>query len=193
MSVEITFEGDGGHGLVAVGTSLWEAAKRLGVHLPADCNGRGECDACAVLVIAGAELLSPANDDERKVLGAQLLGTQHRLACQTTLDRTGAVAVRLAPEGLCTEKQKEAGKVFRKLPLSSRVGALIELQAIAVTEAANALREKSNALIEKFLNLQSQTTNAPKEPDGKGDSHAGIARSEGCETDGSGRKEITNA
>jgi ferredoxin len=63
MSVEITFEVDEGHGLVAEGTSLWDAAKRLGVRLPADCNGRGECDGCAVLINRGSELLSPANWD----------------------------------------------------------------------------------------------------------------------------------
>lgn len=163
MSVEISFEQDGGHGLVATGTSLWEAAKRLGIQLRADCNGRGECDACAVLITSGAHLLSPANERERKMLGDERLIIAQRLACQATLDRSGAVsacAATILPEA---DKQNEPGKAFRELTTGKQVSALIELQAVAITEAVNTLRGKSNALIEKFLNLKSQPANATKD------------------------------
>lgn len=163
MSVEVSFEQDGGHGLVATGTSLWEAAKRLGVQLRADCNGRGECDACAVEITAGAELLSPVNEREQKILGAERLRSAQRLACQATLDRSGAVSACAATVLRDADKQRESAKAFRELTTGKQVSALIELQAVAITEAVNTLRGKSNALIEKFLNLKSQPASATKD------------------------------
>ncbi|MGB8508703.1 MAG: 2Fe-2S iron-sulfur cluster-binding protein, partial [Pyrinomonadaceae bacterium] len=67
MSVNVEWKTDGeGHGgIIAEGTYLWDAAKRLGVRLPAECEGRGECDTCAVVVEAGATLLSSLTDAER--------------------------------------------------------------------------------------------------------------------------------
>ena len=73
MSVEIKFEPDGPSGLVAEGTCVLDAAKRLGFHIPADCEGRGECDTCAVKIITGATLLSALTDGERKELSAERL------------------------------------------------------------------------------------------------------------------------
>ncbi|MCA1555713.1 MAG: 2Fe-2S iron-sulfur cluster binding domain-containing protein, partial [Acidobacteria bacterium] len=58
MSVNVEFVPEGRHGVVAEGTYLWDAAKRLGLRLPAECEGRGECDTCAVIVREGATLLS---------------------------------------------------------------------------------------------------------------------------------------
>ena len=63
MSVEIRFEPDGPSGLVAEGTSILDAARRLGFQIP-DC---GECDAtCAIKIITGAPLLSGLTDGERQ-------------------------------------------------------------------------------------------------------------------------------
>ncbi len=156
MSVEITFETDDCHGLVAVGTSLWEAARRLGLSLPADCKGCGECDTCAVVIMRGAELLSPANEFELKILGAERLGGATRLACQTKLNKMGEVVVRQAPIVGTASKKTESGKAFRDLPLKQQVGVFIEQQANAIFEGVNTLRGRSNALIEKFLNLKPQ-------------------------------------
>ena len=151
MSVEIRFEQDGGSGLVAVGSSLWEAAKRLGVGLRADCRGRGECDGCAVRITKGAELISPPKESEYKILGGERVASGERLACQTTLVRSGEVAVRILP---VVEKSKKNGRTaFSSLPLKQQVGVLIETQAKAISEGINTLRGKSNALLEKFLNL----------------------------------------
>src|SRR5882724_6482725 len=114
MSVEITFEQDGGSGLVAEGSSLWEAARRLGVGLRADCRGRGECDACAVLIIKGPELVSPAKEAEYKILGAERVASGQRLACQTTLVKPGAVTARALP---VVESAGKSEKAFSSLPL----------------------------------------------------------------------------
>ena len=60
MSVSITFEPSGINGLVAEGTYLIDAARRMGAPLGTGCTaGKGECPACVVSVKAGANLLSP--------------------------------------------------------------------------------------------------------------------------------------
>ena len=173
MTVEITFEQDGGNGLVAQGTSLWEAARRLGVRLRADCKGQGECDACAVLIIQGAELLSPVVDAEQKILGPERLEKAERLACQTTLDRTGVVVVRPVPIAASAGKKQEPQTAFRDLPLKKQIGTLIEIEATTISEAVNALRGKSNAMIEKFLNLKPGKTVSRQSHNGEGNATAG--------------------
>ena len=160
MSIEITFEQDGGSGLVASGSSLWEAGRRLGVGLRADCRGRGECDACAVLIIQGSELVSPANESEYKVLGAERVAAGERLACQTTLVKAGKLTARVLPVGESAGSEKALGS----LPLKQQVGAFIETEAKAITEAVNMLRGKSNALLEKFLNLKQEKPGTGSQP-----------------------------
>lgn len=166
MSVEITFEADEGHGLVAEGTSLWEAAKRLGVRWPADCKGLGECDSCALMIIQGTDLLSPANEFELKILGLERLGSGERLACQTKLEKTGEVVVRQSPIAATASKNAEAGKALGNLPFKQQVGAFIELEATKLFEAMNALRGQSGALVEKFLNLKPQKADSTHHTEG---------------------------
>ncbi len=89
MSVNIKFEPEGQSGIVAENTYLWDAAKRLGVRLPAECEGQGTCDTCAVIVLEGATLLSSLTDAEREHLSAERLGAGERLACQARVARGG--------------------------------------------------------------------------------------------------------
>jgi ferredoxin len=152
MPVEITFEHDGSHGLVAEGSYIWEAAKRLGAQLGSDCHGRGECDACAVVVLQGAKLLSSPTEAEKKILGARL-DQQHRLACQANLQSSGEVIVRAAPRAEPSKDKGGPGKRLRDLPLNQQVGAIIEIEAVAITEALNTVRGMSANFAQKILKL----------------------------------------
>src|SRR5215212_10559157 len=97
MSVNVEFAPEGQHGVVAEGTYLWDAAKRLGIYLPAECEGRGECDTCAVVVKEGATLLSSLTEAERERLSPERLAAGERLACQAKVEHGGEVTVRLVP------------------------------------------------------------------------------------------------
>lgn len=160
MNVQITFEPDGASGLVAQGTNIWEAAKRLGVAIPVACRGRGECDSCAVVVELGAETLSAPTNAEEKWLGSVGVGSAERLACQAVLEKPGEIRVRLLPTG--EGKPGEPEKTLRGLPLKEKIGALIELEAVTITGAVNSLRSSYHSLIDKLLNLTPQTTNEAK-------------------------------
>src|SRR5438477_12789714 len=97
MSVNVEIGPDGRQGIVAEGTYLWDAAKRLGVRLPAECEGRGECDTCAVVVEEGATLLSGLTDAERNRLSPERLAAGERLACQAKVEHGGDLVLRPVP------------------------------------------------------------------------------------------------
>jgi ferredoxin len=146
MSVSITFEPSGINGLVAEGTYLIDAARRMGAPLGAGCtSGKGECPSCVVSVKAGANLLSPPSLAEEQQLGAEQLDQSLRLACQVKIENHGDVVVmtatqsqRPAPEDMGSELTKK----FGALPLGKKLATLMQLEAITMSEAFDSAIEK---------------------------------------------------
>ena len=135
MTVNVEWRtAEGAHaGLVADGTCLWDAAKRLGVALPAECDGRGECDTCAVIVEEGASLLSAVTEAERLRLSPERLAAGERLACQAIAERAGDLVLRPVPVAAREETTEETAKDFReefkRLPLRKKLTTLAGLEA----------------------------------------------------------------
>jgi ferredoxin len=146
MSVSITFEPSGINGLVAEGTYLIDAARRMGAPLGAGCTaGKGECPACVVAVKAGANLLSPPSLAEEQQLGAEHLDQSLRLACQVKIENHGEVVVMTAtrPERTTSvDEGSELTKRFGALPLSKKLATLMQLEAITMSEAFDSAIEK---------------------------------------------------
>ena len=144
MSVSITFEPSGINGLVAEGTYLIDAARRMGAPLGAGCTaGKGECPACVVSVKAGADLLSPPSLVEEQQLGTE--DQTLRLACQVKIENHGDVVVMTAtrPERSApVDTEGELTKRFGALPLGKKLSTLMQLEAIAMSEAFDAAIEK---------------------------------------------------
>jgi len=157
MSVDIKFEPDNRNGVIAEGSYLWDAAKRLGVRLPAECEGRGECDTCAVVVIKGAALLSPVTKAEREHLSAERLGIGERLACQVKVERAGELVLRPVPvaerEETTEETVKEFRKEFKELPLEKKISTLVELEAVTLFQALGAVTSLPSTIGEKIMDL----------------------------------------
>ena len=147
MSVSITFEPSGINGVVAQGTYLIDAARRMGAPLGAGCTaGKGECPACVVSVKTGAELLSPPSLVEENQLGAGQLDQSLRLACQVKIENHGDVVVMAAarPQNRPTidETEAELRKKFGALPLTKKLATLVQLEAITMSEAFDSAIEK---------------------------------------------------
>lgn len=148
MSVSITFEPSGISGLVAEGTYLIDAARRMGVSLGAGCTaGKGECPACVVSVKSGVNLLSQASLAEKKQLGTEQLGQDLRLACQVKLEHHGEIVVMGAtakpkPVAAPGETEEELRKKFGELPLSKKIATLLQFEVITVSQAFDAAIEK---------------------------------------------------
>lgn len=149
MSVEIRFEPDGPSGSLAEGILVFDAAKRLGVHIPAECEGRGECDTCAVKIISGATLLSDLTDGERKQLSAERLAAGERLACQCKAERGGELSMRLVAQTerarTAEEKTADLKKEFSELPFERKLATLIQLETIAMSQALDTIADRSVA------------------------------------------------
>jgi uncharacterized 2Fe-2S/4Fe-4S cluster protein (DUF4445 family) len=147
MSVSITFEPSGINGLVAEGTYLIDAARRMGASLGAGCTaGKGECPACVVSVKAGAELLSTPSAAEEKQLGPEHLDQALRLACQAKIENHGEVVVMVAarPQTRTQPNDNEAEfrTKFAALPLNKKIATLMQLEAITASEAFDSAIQK---------------------------------------------------
>ncbi|HEV2914511.1 MAG TPA: 2Fe-2S iron-sulfur cluster-binding protein [Pyrinomonadaceae bacterium] len=157
MSVDIKFQPDGHGGIIAEGTYLWDAAKRLGVSLPAQCEGRGECDTCAVVIEKGATLLSSLTEAERKLLSPERLAGGERLACQARVEHGGEVVLRPVPVTERAETQEETVKDFRKefreLPLDRKLATLVELEAVTMMQTLNTIANSPFSLVEKVMDF----------------------------------------
>ncbi|HIE38131.1 MAG TPA: DUF4445 domain-containing protein [Anaerolineales bacterium] len=83
MSVTIIFQPLGRKGRLPRGTTLLEAARRLGVGLSGVCGGLGACGTCRVVIPPESRTaLSPPTSTETERLDAAELGRGARLACQ---------------------------------------------------------------------------------------------------------------
>ncbi len=147
MSVSITFEPSGLSGVVAQGTYLIDAARRMGVSMGTGCTlGKGECPACLVSIKAGAGLLSAPSAAEQRLLGEEQLDQSLRLACQVKLENPGEVVVMASarkPGGNTVRDAKsEVRKDFGSLPLSQKIATLLQLEAITMSEAFDSAIEK---------------------------------------------------
>jgi ferredoxin len=152
MSVSITFEPSGISGVVAEGTYLIDAARRMGAPLGTGCTvGKGECPACVVSVKTGADLLSEPSVAEEKQLGVEHLDQSLRLACQVKIENPGDVVVMVAARPASRaetpgETEAELKKKFGSLPLSKKLATLMQFEVIAMSEAFDSAIEKPLAL-----------------------------------------------
>ncbi|MBI3315381.1 MAG: (2Fe-2S)-binding protein [Candidatus Omnitrophica bacterium] len=64
------------------GSTLLEVALENGIPLYHTCGGNCSCSTCRVVVLKGAENLSPPEDPETQVLDSFELKPPHRLGCQ---------------------------------------------------------------------------------------------------------------
>ena len=155
MSVSVTFEPSGLSGVVAQGTYLIDAARRMGVSLGTGCTiGKGECPSCLVSVKAGADLLSVPTAAEQRLLGEEQLAQSLRLACQAKLENPGEVVVMASarkPGGTTRDTRSELRKEFGSLPLNQKIATLLQLEAITMSEAFDSAIEKPLAFGAKTM------------------------------------------
>lgn len=81
-----------------VGQTLLQAARINHSHVGYLCGGHGVCQTCFVIVLEGAECLSPVTDVEKAFLTAQQIEIGGRMACRATLTSEGAIKILSRPE-----------------------------------------------------------------------------------------------
>jgi ferredoxin, 2Fe-2S len=86
---------------VPVGTSILKAATMAHAPEGSACGGVCACSTCHVYVEEGAELLTPAGEDEEDILDKAFdVQLSSRLGCQANILRDGVVTVRISKESL---------------------------------------------------------------------------------------------
>ncbi len=70
---------------MAKGFSILEAAMDHKVPIYHTCGGNASCSTCRVLVLKGADNLSPVEEAEAQVLDSFDLKPPHRLGCQAVV------------------------------------------------------------------------------------------------------------
>jgi len=163
MSVEIKFEPDGPSGLVAEGTSVADAARRLGFQIP-EC---GVCDAtCAISIITGSTLLSDLTDTERQQLSPARLAAGERLACQCKAERGGELIIKLVTRSerarTADEKTTDLRKEFSELPFERKMATLIQLETIAMSQALDTIADRSVAFGKMIFDTVLPNSEGPK-------------------------------
>jgi ferredoxin len=140
--VELRFERENRSGLIAVESYLFDAARRLGIEVEADCERHGDCDSCAMKITRGEELLSEPTMSELSQLSAERRENGERLSCQVKIEKPGEIAVmtnkkKETEKPKTEEKTKEYRKEFEELPLEKKIASLLELEAIALGETVS--------------------------------------------------------
>ncbi len=171
MSVEITFQPLGINGLIAEGTCLIDAAKRMGVNVSSACRAKADCTACVISIVSGHSLLSNPTEHELKTLGHCNPPSDRRLACQTIVERSGELVIEIMHE----EKQTEANDMratFSQLPLDKKLVTLIQLEALIMSEAFDTVVDKSLSFGGKLMNVLSSRGKSSKTGGREGKSQA---------------------
>jgi ferredoxin len=147
-------------GVVAENSYLWDCAKRLGVHLKAECQGRGECKTCAVTVKEGAQNLTSPTAAALKILSDERRAGGERLACQARIERGDAdllVFVRAeVEEEVVEEKERDFRKDFQELPFEKKFATLVQLEAVALSETLNYVSNLPSFVVSKVMDVMGQ-------------------------------------
>lgn len=162
MEAEIKFEPSGRSGLVPTGTYLFDAAKRLGVEMEDECERRGECDSCALEILEGGEFLSDLTKAEIEQLDEARRARGERLACQTKIEKSGAIVVKTKEkkkkETEATEENKieEFQKEFADLPLEKKVATLLEMEMVTLSETFSFVLNSPYKIVGKVMEVMAE-------------------------------------
>jgi ferredoxin len=159
--VEIEFEREKRSGIIAVGSYLFDAARRLGIEVEAECERRGECDSCAMRITTGVECLSETTEAEIKQLTAKRRKNGERLSCQTKIEKFGEILVmtnkKKEEEKPSEEEKSEAyRKEFEDFPLEKKVANLVQLEAITLGETFSFVINSPSLIVGKIMDVMAE-------------------------------------
>jgi len=136
--IEIKVEPDDLQGVVAVGSYLIDAARRIGAHVPSECERTGACNSCRVLVTKGSEILSTPTEAEISILTAEKIKSGERLSCQVKIVAPGEIVIMREAQQKQSVSDENIFDKFRRefydMPLEKKIASLVELEAITLGE-----------------------------------------------------------
>jgi ferredoxin len=159
MEVEIRFEREDRDGIVAVGTYIADAMKRMGIRLDGDCASGIEEHCCVVSITGGSENLSPLTVAEEQYFADKGRGTGDRLACQAKIIKGGEVTVMTKEkkeEQKTEDKADDYKKQFNEMPLEQKIANLVQLEAITLGETFSFIINSPFKVFEKAVDVMAE-------------------------------------
>src|SRR5690349_6009046 len=140
--VEIKLEREGLEGVVAEGSYLIDAMKRLGKRFDSVCEPQNDIHFCAVAITNGSGILSSETSAEAEYFAKNGQGDNERLACQAKIERGGEITImtkekKEEPAAEAADREAEYRKEFTELPLEKKIANLLQLEAIALGETVS--------------------------------------------------------
>jgi ferredoxin len=156
--VELKFEPGNLVGVVAVGSYLLAAAKRLGVKIECECS-IGNYDSCACLIKKGGDLLSEPTKLELEHLTELRRKKGERLACQSKLEQQGEIIA--MPTAAKKEEPtltlfEEFKKEFAKLSLQEKISQIVELESLTLSDSFSAVLNLPYTIGEKVRDMMAE-------------------------------------
>jgi 2Fe-2S ferredoxin len=124
---KILFHPSGKSGEVPIGTSLLDAAEKLGLEMRHDCGGFATCSTCRIWIIEGAPNLSEVDLDEENMLEEAALTAPYRLSCQAKIQ--GDVTARIPQEEMEWSKSALRELQEQSGPYKDTVRLMVEKKA----------------------------------------------------------------
>jgi ferredoxin len=157
--VELRLEREDREGIVAVGSYLIDALKRIGFRFEADCDAANDQHFCTVEITHGDERLSPLTRIEKEHFTHFPRLKNERLACQVKLEQPGEVTVMTKEkkeEPKAEESSNDYRKEFAELPLEKQIADLVRLEAIAFSETISFIVNSPFKVFEKAMDVMAE-------------------------------------
>ncbi len=146
---------------MAVGTYLIDAAKRFGI----DLAESGEPDEIpnpdSVLVVTGAQLLSPLTETETEHFSGHGRRENERLASQARIESAGEIVImtnekKTAEETVAGDQDEKYKKDFTEMPLEKKIASLVQLEAITLSEIFSFIFNSPSLILSKVMDVMAE-------------------------------------
>lgn len=158
--IDIKFEREGLEGVIAEGSYLIDAMKRLGVRLDGVCEPQNDIHFCVVTVTRGSGLLSSETSAEAEHFAKHGHNDNERLACQAKFERGGEVTIMTKEKkeepAAAADREAEYRKEFTELPLEKKIANLLQLEAIALGETVSFVINSPFKIFEKAMDVMAE-------------------------------------
>ncbi|HJX24095.1 MAG TPA: ASKHA domain-containing protein, partial [Candidatus Bathyarchaeia archaeon] len=126
---KVLFQPDGKRSEGQPGESILHLAQRMGLDLNSLCGGLGVCKKCLIVIKEGGSILSPLTDTEARFFSEGEVSEGYRLACRTSILRTGDIVVEIPFESRTGQMKLLASGIEAKVSLNPAVRkALVQLR-----------------------------------------------------------------
>lgn len=161
---ELRFQREQLEGVVAVGTYLEDAAKRLGIRFDAECDPAADIHFCSMVIASGGDFLSKDTRAEKRFFRSNDRATGERLACQARIERGGEIVImtkeKPAEESTGDEsvedKDERYVKEFAELPLEKQIANLVRLETIALGQTVSFIINSPFKVGEKLMDVMAE-------------------------------------